>query len=569
MSNASISLREGRRRRLFRAGGALSLLVGSAFVSLAAATSASAATLTVCHVGCAYTQIAPAIAAASNGDTISVGRGTYLGGFTIDENLTLNGAGAQRTIISGGGPVITVGSFTATLEPSVSITGVTITNGVTNSSPISTAYVGEEGVIAYGGGIFIPPTEDFATGATLTVSNSVITDNTVAPTTSVDAGFSCGTQDCQFAQAGGGGIDNWGILTVDNTIVSDNEAGGPLASDADGAGIYTQEGALNLNNSVVTGNRAIAIAPNGRFAEGAGIMFDTTVSAGACTPCTLSLRDTTVSHNSSSLTNNTLPASVGAQGNMGANAGGVHVGDLIPTTVENTSIDSNSVTATDPQGEGTAIDAGMIVGYSPLIMSDTQVDYNQTTTTSLTTADVGPDGDALELDGGGTISNTSIDDNFDLQTSPSGLADTNGGLFVSYFGNPGGPQLVTVQDSDISGNLTESFSETGTAQVEGGAVFNDSLLLMRNDQVSDNVVRAEAPSGHAQGGGIWNGFDAVTGSSPPVQLALVNTSVTHNVLQGGQGVSLQGGGLFTASPAALTLTDSQIAFNRPDQCFGC
>ncbi|MGO8723031.1 MAG: hypothetical protein ACLQRM_09895, partial [Acidimicrobiales bacterium] len=66
-------------------------------------------------MGCAYTQIAPAIAAASNGDTISVGPGTYLGGFTIDENLTLNGAGAQRTIISGGGPVITVGSFTATL----------------------------------------------------------------------------------------------------------------------------------------------------------------------------------------------------------------------------------------------------------------------------------------------------------------------------------------------------------------------------------------------------------------------------------------------------------------------
>ena len=193
----------GRRRRLYRAGGALSLLVGSAFVSMAVATSASAATLTVCHVGCAYTQIAPAIAAASNGDTISIGPGAYLGGFTIDENLTLNGAGAQRTIISGGGPVITVGSFTATLEPSVSITGVTITNGVTESSPISTAYVGEEGVIVYGGGIFIPPTEDFATGATLTVSNSVITDNTAAPTTSVDAGFSCGTHDCQFAEAGG------------------------------------------------------------------------------------------------------------------------------------------------------------------------------------------------------------------------------------------------------------------------------------------------------------------------------------------------------------------------------
>ncbi len=193
-----------RHGYVWRATGAMTFLLLVVMTSLfTGATPAFAATLSVCQRGCPYTQIAPAIAAASSGDTISVGPGTYLGGFTIDEDMTLDGAGAQRTIISGGGPVITVGSFTATLEPSVSITGVTIANGVSSSSPISMAYVGEEGVIAYGGGIFIPPTENFATGATLTVSNSVITDNTVAPTTSVDAGFSCGAQDCQFARPAG------------------------------------------------------------------------------------------------------------------------------------------------------------------------------------------------------------------------------------------------------------------------------------------------------------------------------------------------------------------------------
>jgi hypothetical protein len=102
------------------------------------------------------------------------------------------------------------------------------------------ANVGEDGVIALGGGIFIPPTKDFATGATLTVSN--------------------------------------------------NEATGALTSDADGAGIHTQQGALAVNDSVVTDNRVIATAPNGRFAEGAGIMVDTTFSAGPCTPCTLSFK---------------------------------------------------------------------------------------------------------------------------------------------------------------------------------------------------------------------------------------------------------------------------------------
>ena len=83
------------------------------------AVPASATTWTVCPSGCAYTEIGPAVAAASSGDTVSVGPGAYLGGFTIDKSLTLDGAGARRTIVSGGGPVITIGSGGATIERTV------------------------------------------------------------------------------------------------------------------------------------------------------------------------------------------------------------------------------------------------------------------------------------------------------------------------------------------------------------------------------------------------------------------------------------------------------------------
>ena len=528
------------------------------------ATRASAATLTVCSSGCTYTQIAPAVAAASSGDTVSVAAGTYHGGFTIAQNLTLTGAGAQKTIINGGGPVITVGMFGDATEPTVAIRGVTITGGVTGSSPVSTAYVGEDGVIALGGGIFVPPAANFATGATVTILNSVITGNIAAPTTSVDAGISCGIQDCQFAQAGGGGIDNWGTLTVDHTTVSNNESAGAFTSDADGAGIYTQQGALTVNNTVVTGNRTIATAPDGRFAEGAGIMVDFSFSPAGAT-ATLSVQNSVVSNNSSSLTNNTLPSSVGVQSGMNANAGGIHVGDGIPTTVDNTAITGNSATATDTQGEPIGIDAGVNVGDSPLVMRNTQVDDNVTTTTSSTSADVGPSGSAIELDGGGTISSTTIGDNLATSVSTGGTADTNGGLAVFNFN--GDPKLVTVQNSVISGNITKSISTTGPAMIEGGGVFNNSLLLTRNVQVSGNVARAEGPTGAAQGGGIWNGLDVITGALPPVQLTLVNTSVTRNVLEGSAGISLQGAGLFTTSP--VTLTNTQIALNRPDQCVGC
>ena len=264
-------------------------------------------------------------------------------------------------------------------------------------------------MIALGGGIFVPPAANFATGATVTISNSVITGNTAAPTTSVDSGIPCpgGDGQCQFAQAGGGGIDNWGTLTVDHTTVSNNESAGPVTSDADGAGIYTQQGALTVNSSIVTGNRDIATVPDGRFAEGAGVMVDFSFDPPGAT-ATLSVQNSVVSNNSASLTSNLPSFYGGALINMNANAGGIHVGTGIPTTVENTAITGNSATATDLQGEPDAIDAGMNVGDSPIVIQNTQIDGNQDTTTSATTADSLPAGNTLELDGSGTISNTRI-----------------------------------------------------------------------------------------------------------------------------------------------------------------
>ncbi len=532
-------------------------VVATAMVMLAGlgATRASAATLSVCPNGCAYTQIAPAIAAASSGDTVTVAGGTYHGGFAIDKDLTLRGAGAHETTIRGGGPVITVGKFGATTEPTVAIRGVTITGGATHSS-LGQAYT------ALGGGVWVPPAANFGRGATVRITRSVITHNIAAPATSIDAGIPCGPSgECRFAHAGGGGIASWGTVTLERTIVSHNEAAGAFTSDADGAGIYIPQGGLIVDHSVVTDNRAIATTPNGRFAEGGGIMVDTSFSPPG-TSCTLVVRDSVASKNQATLTS-TLPSFAGgALIEMSANAGGIHVGDDIPTTVVNTAIDDNSAAATDPQGEASAIDAGVNVGDSPLVMRNTRIDGNRSATTSATTADVGATGDAIELDGGGTITNTRIIANRSTSVSPTGAAAAAGALGVFNFN--GDPKLVTVKNSVISGNVTDARSATGSATVLGGGVFNNSLLLMRNVRVNGNVARAQGPNGAAQGGGIWNGVD-VTG--PPVHLTLTNSRVTRNRLAGSSGISLQGGGLFTTTP--VTLTHTRIARNHPDQCAGC
>ena len=452
----------------------------------AGAGSAAAKTLRVCRHGCAYRQVAGAVAAARDGDTVTIARGTYRGGVDVTKSLIVDGAGAGWTTIRGGGPVITVGTRGASSEPTVRIRGLTITGGVTHGSFDTTFQ-------ALGGGVFVPPAADGAAPTTLTIVHSAITGNVAAPTSEIDSGLPCGPSgDCGFAHAGGGGIDSWGDLTVRHTLVAGNQASGPFTSDANGGGIYSQDGTLTVDHAVVVSNRALAGIPHGRFAEGAGIMVDNFFSPkGTCVSpqpaCRFVLRDSIVNHNLSRLESN-LPL-FSSDGNfvLLANAGGVHVGDNVPTTVQASTISHNAAISDDRKGEASSIDAGMIVGASSLTMRGTRVNRNLTATTASTVADVAPVGSALEVDGSGTIVGTSIVGNVATTFSPAGEASTTGGLGVFD------TDLLTVQDSLMSRNLTLARSDTGSASVLGGAVFNNAQLTLDHVVVSRNIAGAACP----------------------------------------------------------------------------
>jgi hypothetical protein len=489
-----------------------------------------------------YSTLQAAVDAAHDGDTIKLGPGTFAGGVTIAKSIGLVGAGAAATTVSGGGPVLTIGVADAASEPTVSIARLTITGGVTSG----------EGNVAEGGGIAIPAAAKSTTGATVTVSNVVISGNRVEPTVTKPDGPACPDGPCPFASALGGGIFNAGTLTVKNSVITDNRVAG-VASDADGGGIWSAHGALTVVNSRIVRNQAIAAIPNGRFAEGGGIFVDSG---------SLTVQNTIVNGNSAQLTSALPILADGAVIDMHANSGGIHVGNGVPTTIANTTISGNSVSADDPSGEPNAFDSAMAIEDSPLTMRNTRITGNHLTQTVATTADIGAGGSALELDGGGTITNTRITGNTMTSISPNGVAAVTGALAVLNFTDD--PRLVTMQDSVISGNTAHAFSTSGSANVHGAGIYNNSLLELRNVQVSNNAGNATAPSGTAEGGGIWNGVE-LTG--PPVTLTLENTSVIRNSLTGSSGIIVQGGGLFTSEP--VTLINSRIARNTPDQCFGC
>jgi hypothetical protein len=561
-------------RRLMRVATAVLMLLACAVpVLLAGAEPASAATLTVCPHGCQFSQIAPAVAAAHNGDIIRIGAGSYAGGVTIRISVQLAGAGPGATRIRGGRHVLTIGMFGASREPTVSIIGMTITGGVARSSPESIPFTGKAGVWAAGGGIEIPPGAHLGPGARVTISDSVITGNHADPRATIPAGFTCPVRfhfpkgQCPFAPALGGGIDSWGFVTLVHSVVTDNSVGAAagmpgVASDADGAGIYSAQGNVTLAHAAVSGNHAVAASPDGRFAEGAAIFAGNTGFTPGHGKDVLTLENSAVNGNGAHLTSD-FPRFFGGQfQDIVANTGGLVAGPgTTSTTVKNTQVTGNSAVAKDFSGEPSAIDAGMNINSGSFTMTNSIISGNRAITQSSTSADVGGAGTALEVDGGGTISNTRITDNYSAMVSPHGAAAVTGAL--GLFGNA---RLLIVRNSTISGNTAIAASTTGSAIVQGAGIFNDGLLKLTGDHIRGNSGTATAPSGLAQGAGIWNG---TTFTGPPVQLALQRTNVTRNSLTGSPGITVQGGGLFTAPPATVTLRHSLIAHNIPDQCFGC
>src|SRR4051794_15063048 len=224
-----------RPRLLVCAGLALGLAVAGQAVFMPAA---DAATLTVTSTADVATNfgacgniaqttssgsLREAVCAANNAgatsSTITVAAGTYIltngelqMGTVSGSNITLTGAGAGSTIISGNNA-----SRVFNLDPSViggvttSISGVTITGGAVTT-------FGGAGIIAGSG--HATPLD------TLTISNSTISNNNVNTTTS--------------NKPGGGISVSGGSLFLTNSTISNNSAG----SSPGGGVSYTAQGAV-------------------------------------------------------------------------------------------------------------------------------------------------------------------------------------------------------------------------------------------------------------------------------------------------------------------------------------
>lgn len=174
----------------------------------------------VYYKGVKYSTLQAVIEAAKPREKLNVPAGTYTENILIDKSLTIIGAGVGKTIIDGSkvGSVIKVGSRLDDIE--VTLSGLTIQGGTGTSVRVDDndqkTYLCGGGVLNYG---------------KLTIADSIISNNA--------------------AEHYGGGIFNKGtVLNLNNgTIVTENTA-------HNGGGIYGNRGLINLNGGSVISNNA-------------------------------------------------------------------------------------------------------------------------------------------------------------------------------------------------------------------------------------------------------------------------------------------------------------------------
>ena len=401
----------------------------------------------------------------------------------INGNLSITGPGAKLLTVqrstAGGTPNFRIVAINSGLT--VTISGLTITNGVTASS-------------FDGGGIF--------NGATLTLTDVAVNGNQTSATSGnggwgggISNGGTLTLNNCTVSNnktaagdAGGlgGGILNLGTMTLNNSVVSDNQTGiSTFGSGSSGAGIFNQTGNLILNNSTVSGNQT-GSANNGGLGGG---IFNT----GNVTLTNSHIQNNLAFGNGGAINNygslilitSTVSGNRTIDAVFGAFGGGIYNNITATVTLTNSTL-SNNRTGNSTSGGAGGYGGGvynlgtmtvtgstisdnqtgvgiMVGGYGGGVFNTATLDLTNSTVSGNRTGNAGnPEGGGIQNTGTLTVTNGTITNN----TALGAFAD-GGGL-----NNIGG--TINLQNTIVAGNfrVNNTIADDISGMVDANSSFN-------------------------------------------------------------------------------------------------
>jgi len=529
------------------------------------------------------------IAAAGSGDTIVFDHSlkhetiTLAAPLVISQNLDIEGLGADKLTVSGGGAsrVFDIAGGTVTLA------GLTIADGL-SSGPLPASMVGVysgTGTGAGGGGGILNEA-----GANLTLNGDTLSDNQATH----------GPSPLAFTVLGGG-LLNLGTAKVQGCVFSNNQSeggngldaiGGAAGAAIDNFGGPTGPANLTVANSTLQGNSAAAAAGGfyfdlgGALDNNAGLNgYDPTQAQGSkamITDCTIA--DNVVQGGANTIGNGgaiinegigTSVTLVGCTvaGNRSVGGGG---GDGV-TTGDSEAVAGGLMNAFGTLNlQGCAIVGNLALGGNNAILSTNDplagsafgggIENNLNGTLNISNSVVagnvaqggatttGPGGDAV----GGGISNS---------PQATMMTMTNcvvaGNSAVAGHGGPGVNSLL--------GSLPGGFAFGGGIDTSRGSTASITGSLIIGNEAVGGAGGSGNTGGAGMGGGLAVGFGAQVGFSPDgAQVTVINSVVDGNLALGGTGGTGAnggdglGGGLFVSVGCSATVNASVLDFNFAD-----
>jgi len=453
----------------------LHILVVGTFILLAN-IAAIAATFTVtkiadtndgvCDVDCSLREAIAAANAVGTNDLISFDPTI----FSVSRTITLGGT--ELVIANNGSVVITgTGSNLLTISGNVLSRVMSINNGAVITLNDISIKNGKTASFSNGAGIL--------NAGSLTINNSIISNNDAG--NGNGGGVYCDGSNSSLTMAGstisgnkgnGAGIQNvQGTVTIYNSMVSGN-------SGINGTGILNAYGTLNLSSVTITGNQSGTTGGG----LGGGLLNTGTVIA----------VNTTISNNSA--------ANIGGGGGV-YNDGG------------NINMTGSTITGNQTIGDG----AGVNTRFGSFVFSNGSITANSGCSSCR-------GGGISNLGNTSTVAltNVTLKDNF--SGSGGGIFNENGSIANvekstisnNYGVNGGGGASVSSGTLNLI-NVTVSTNSTGSAGGGGGVLIGSGELNSTNSTIVRNMA------GSLGGGGIRNGSGTAVGT-----INLKNTLIGDN-----------------------------------------